>query len=86
MVFFLIPRKLTVVDCLIFFPSSEPWLLSIGNLQLQCKPTGEDGVDSLAVSRGLLTCCQPHVLLSPHTGGKQVSPTQVFKYVVFLLL
>ncbi|XP_029685958.1 thyroid adenoma-associated protein homolog isoform X2 [Takifugu rubripes] len=50
----------------------EPWLLSIGNLQVQCNPTGEDVVDTLAVSRGLLTCCQPHILLSPHMDGKQI--------------
>ncbi|KAM3867515.1 tRNA (32-2'-O)-methyltransferase regulator THADA [Diretmus argenteus] len=44
---------------------SEPWLLTVGGLQVQCSPTGQDGVDRLAISRGLLTCCRPHILLSP---------------------
>ncbi|KAL7392507.1 hypothetical protein ABVT39_025652 [Epinephelus coioides] len=45
---------------------SEPWLLSVGALQVQCCPTVRDGVDRLAVSRGLLTCCRPHILVSSH--------------------
>uniref|UniRef100_A0A3Q1FE64 Si:ch211-225b11.4 n=1 Tax=Acanthochromis polyacanthus TaxID=80966 RepID=A0A3Q1FE64_9TELE len=45
---------------------SEPWLLIVGALQVKCKPTGRDGVDRLAVSRGLLTCCRPLILLSSH--------------------
>ncbi|XP_063753076.1 tRNA (32-2'-O)-methyltransferase regulator THADA isoform X2 [Eleginops maclovinus] len=45
---------------------SEPWLLTIGALQVQCCPAGSDRVDRLAVSRGLLTCCRPHILLSSH--------------------
>ncbi|KAM4616330.1 tRNA (32-2'-O)-methyltransferase regulator THADA [Polymixia lowei] len=43
---------------------SEPWLLNVGGLQVQCNPIGQDGVDRLAVCRGLLTCCQPQILLS----------------------
>uniref|UniRef100_UPI003AAEFBF2 tRNA (32-2'-O)-methyltransferase regulator THADA n=1 Tax=Centroberyx gerrardi TaxID=166262 RepID=UPI003AAEFBF2 len=42
---------------------SESWLLAVGGLQVQCDPTAQDGVDRLAVSRGLLTCCRPHILL-----------------------
>ncbi|KAM4576646.1 tRNA (32-2'-O)-methyltransferase regulator THADA isoform 1-T1 [Odontesthes bonariensis] len=42
----------------------EPWLLTVGALQLECDPVRKDGVDRLAVSRGLLTCCPPHILLS----------------------
>ncbi|XP_045890923.1 thyroid adenoma-associated protein homolog isoform X2 [Micropterus dolomieu] len=49
----------------------EPWLLTIGALQVQCNPTGKDGVDRLAVSRGLLTCCRPHILLSSHVDAKE---------------
>ncbi|XP_068995115.1 tRNA (32-2'-O)-methyltransferase regulator THADA [Embiotoca jacksoni] len=45
---------------------SEPWLLTVGALQVQCNPTRKDGVDRLAVSRGLLTCCRPHILLTSH--------------------
>ncbi|XP_061585131.1 tRNA (32-2'-O)-methyltransferase regulator THADA [Cololabis saira] len=41
----------------------EPWLLTVGVLQVECSPTGKDGVDQLAISRGLLTCCRPHILL-----------------------
>eukprot|EP00064_Thunnus_orientalis_P006923 superscaffoldBa00000745_g6942 len=44
----------------------EPWLLTVGGLQVQCRPTGKDGVDRLAMSRGLLTCCRPHILLASH--------------------
>nr|XP_020450271.1 thyroid adenoma-associated protein homolog [Monopterus albus] len=44
----------------------EPWLLTVGALQVQCNPKGMDGVDRLAVSRGLLTCCRPHILLTSH--------------------
>uniref|UniRef100_A0A3B4ZZQ2 Thyroid adenoma-associated protein homolog n=1 Tax=Stegastes partitus TaxID=144197 RepID=A0A3B4ZZQ2_9TELE len=43
---------------------SEPWLLTVGALQVRCDSTVTDGVDRLAVSRGLLTCCRPHILLS----------------------
>lgn len=42
-------------------------------------------MDSLAVSRGLLTCSQPHILLSPPIDGKQVSQVQAFKPVSSLL-
>ncbi|XP_026199632.1 thyroid adenoma-associated protein homolog isoform X2 [Anabas testudineus] len=44
----------------------EPWLLTVGALQAHCHPKGKDGVDRLAVSRGLLTCCRPRILLSSH--------------------
>ncbi|TMS04030.1 Thyroid adenoma-associated protein-like protein [Larimichthys crocea] len=50
---------------------SEPWLLTVGALQVQCSPTGKDGVDRVAVSRGLLTCCRPHILLSSHVDATQ---------------
>ncbi|CAN9513218.1 unnamed protein product [Ophioblennius macclurei] len=43
---------------------SEPWLLTVGALQVQCNTSGKDGVDRLAVSRGLLTCSLPPILLS----------------------
>lgn len=63
----------------VFVYLSEPHLVSVGTLQVQCNPAGEDGVNSLAVTRGLLTCCQPHILLSPHMDDEQVSWVQVFK-------
>ncbi|XP_040897367.1 thyroid adenoma-associated protein homolog [Toxotes jaculatrix] len=50
----------------------EPWLLTVGALQVQCTPTGKDGVDRLAVSRGLLTCCRPHILLSSHVDATEM--------------
>ncbi|XP_068560247.1 tRNA (32-2'-O)-methyltransferase regulator THADA isoform X2 [Cebidichthys violaceus] len=50
----------------------EPWLLTVGALQVQCCPTRKDGVDRLAVSRGLLTCCRPSILLSSHVDATQV--------------
>ncbi|XP_058491311.1 thyroid adenoma-associated protein homolog [Solea solea] len=49
---------------LLHFSDIEPWPLTVGALQIQCVPVGGDGVARLAVSRGLLTCCRPHVLLS----------------------
>ncbi|XP_070821592.1 uncharacterized protein [Chaetodon trifascialis] len=51
---------------------SEPWLLTVGALQVQCSPAGRDGVDRLAVSRGLLTCCRPHILLSSHVDATEM--------------
>ncbi|XP_056276061.1 thyroid adenoma-associated protein homolog isoform X3 [Pseudoliparis swirei] len=49
----------------------EPWLLTVGALQVQCCPTGKDGLDRLAVSRGLLTCCRRSILLSSHADATQ---------------
>ncbi|KAM4746045.1 tRNA (32-2'-O)-methyltransferase regulator THADA isoform 2-T2 [Anableps anableps] len=49
----------------------QPSQLAVGVLQVKCDPTGKDGVDRLAVSRGLLTCCQPHILLSPNHNTTQ---------------
>lgn len=43
---------------------SEPWQLCVGGLQVQCSPRSQDGVDRLAVSRGLLTCCRRSILVS----------------------
>uniref|UniRef100_A0A3B5MH56 Si:ch211-225b11.4 n=1 Tax=Xiphophorus couchianus TaxID=32473 RepID=A0A3B5MH56_9TELE len=43
----------------------QPCQLTVGVLQVTCDPVGKDRVDRLAVSRGLLTCCRPHILLSP---------------------
>lgn len=43
---------------------SEPWQLCVGGLQVQCSPRSQDGVDRLAVSRGLLTCCRRGILVS----------------------
>uniref|UniRef100_A0A8C5G1Z7 Thyroid adenoma-associated protein homolog n=1 Tax=Gouania willdenowi TaxID=441366 RepID=A0A8C5G1Z7_GOUWI len=50
---------------------AEPWLLSVGALRVQCDPTEKDGVEQLAVSRGLLTCCPPHILLSSQQHNNQ---------------
>ncbi|CAL8343007.1 unnamed protein product [Lota lota] len=50
---------------------SEPWLLSVGVLQAHCAPPGRgpgaprDGVERLAVTRGLLMCCRADILLTP---------------------
>ncbi|KAI1900978.1 hypothetical protein AGOR_G00055400 [Albula goreensis] len=43
---------------------TEPWLLHVGELTVECRPRGLDGVDRLAVSRGLLTCCRKDILTS----------------------
>ncbi|MEQ2164332.1 hypothetical protein GOODEAATRI_005586, partial [Goodea atripinnis] len=50
----------------------KPCQLAVGVLQVRCHPAGKDGVERLAVSRGLLTCCPPHVLLSPNQNSTQV--------------
>ncbi|XP_023821654.1 thyroid adenoma-associated protein homolog [Oryzias latipes] len=42
----------------------DPWQLTVGVLQVECDPVRKDGVDRLAVIRGLLTCCQPQILLA----------------------
>uniref|UniRef100_A0A3Q2QTY6 Si:ch211-225b11.4 n=1 Tax=Fundulus heteroclitus TaxID=8078 RepID=A0A3Q2QTY6_FUNHE len=49
----------------------QPCQLAVGVLQVRCEPAGTDGVERLAVSRGLLTCCRPHVLLSPNHNSTQ---------------
>ncbi|XP_035236256.1 LOW QUALITY PROTEIN: thyroid adenoma-associated protein homolog [Anguilla anguilla] len=45
--------------------SADPWLLCVGGLRVECRPSGSDGVDRLAVTRGLLTCCRKDVLTGP---------------------
>lgn len=65
---------------------SEPWLLRVGVLQVQCRPPEEDEVGRLAVSRGLLTCCRPHVLLSPHIGGTEVNILKAKKHSLIVLI
>ncbi|XP_056233315.1 thyroid adenoma-associated protein homolog [Seriola aureovittata] len=50
----------------------EPLLLTVGALQVQCTPTAKDGVARLAVSRGLLTCCRPHILLSSRVDAAEM--------------
>ncbi|KAM7416659.1 hypothetical protein PAMA_018626 [Pampus argenteus] len=49
----------------------EPWLLAVGALQVQCSSTRKDGVDRLSMSRGLLTCCRPPVLLASYTNATE---------------
>ncbi|KAJ8379392.1 hypothetical protein SKAU_G00001700 [Synaphobranchus kaupii] len=44
--------------------SADPWLLSVGGLKVECRPRRPDGVDRLAVTRGLLTCCRKDILTS----------------------
>ncbi|GAA6224743.1 thyroid adenoma-associated protein homolog isoform X1 [Lates japonicus] len=56
---------------LLHVSDSEPWPLTVGALQVQCAPAGQDGVARLAVSRGLLTCCRPHILLSSHADATE---------------
>ncbi|XP_051979593.1 thyroid adenoma-associated protein homolog [Xyrauchen texanus] len=49
--------------------NTEPWRLTAGELRVDCRPRGQDGVDRLAVSRGLLTCCRNDSLVS-HRGNQ----------------
>ncbi|XP_077097434.1 tRNA (32-2'-O)-methyltransferase regulator THADA isoform X6 [Siphateles boraxobius] len=46
--------------------NTEPWRLTVGELQVDCRPRRQDGVDRLAVCRGLLTCCRNDILVSRH--------------------
>ncbi|XP_056602907.1 thyroid adenoma-associated protein homolog [Triplophysa dalaica] len=52
--------------CLLQITNREPWRLTVGELQVVCRPKNQDGVDRLAISRGLLTCCRKDVLVSRH--------------------
>lgn len=56
---------------------SEPWLLAVGVLRVQCDPAEKDGVARLAVCRGLLTCCRPHILLSSYEDAPEVNLPEV---------
>uniref|UniRef100_A0A671R447 Thyroid adenoma-associated protein homolog n=1 Tax=Sinocyclocheilus anshuiensis TaxID=1608454 RepID=A0A671R447_9TELE len=47
--------------------NTEPWRLTVGELQVDCRPRRQDGVDRLAVCRGLLTCCRNDILVSHHS-------------------
>ncbi|XP_073696191.1 tRNA (32-2'-O)-methyltransferase regulator THADA [Garra rufa] len=46
--------------------NTEAWRLTVGELQVDCHPRCQDGVDRLAVCRGLLTCCRNDILVSHH--------------------
>ncbi|XP_038151490.1 thyroid adenoma-associated protein homolog isoform X1 [Cyprinodon tularosa] len=52
-------------------PTTQLFQLTVGVLQVQCNPAGKDGVKRLALSRGLLTCCRSHILLSPNPNSLQ---------------
>ncbi|KAM6964965.1 tRNA (32-2'-O)-methyltransferase regulator THADA [Aplochiton taeniatus] len=51
---------------------SEPWLLTVGGVRVRCSPQGQDGVDRLAVSRGLLTGCRADILTSHHHDDRKI--------------
>uniref|UniRef100_A0AAY4CHN4 DUF2428 domain-containing protein n=1 Tax=Denticeps clupeoides TaxID=299321 RepID=A0AAY4CHN4_9TELE len=42
----------------------EPWMLTMGGLHILCEPRCPDGVDRLAITRGLLTGCRKDILTS----------------------
>lgn len=44
---------------------------------MQCDPAEKDGVARLAVCRGLLTCCRPHILLGSHEDAPEVNLPEV---------
>ncbi|XP_077377670.1 tRNA (32-2'-O)-methyltransferase regulator THADA isoform X5 [Festucalex cinctus] len=52
---------------------SEPWLLTVGALEVHCCPPVVSGVGRLLMSRALLTCCQSHILLSSCAEGAEGS-------------
>nr|XP_015221939.1 PREDICTED: thyroid adenoma-associated protein homolog isoform X1 [Lepisosteus oculatus] len=45
--------------------STDSQMLRVGSLTVACRARSRDGVDRLAVTRGLLTCCRKDILLSP---------------------
>ncbi|KAL7836832.1 hypothetical protein AOLI_G00281160 [Acnodon oligacanthus] len=47
--------------------SGEEWSLTVGGLQVDRCPRETDGVDRLAIGRGLLTCCTKDILISRHS-------------------
>lgn len=50
----------------------EPWELTLGELQVQCDCKTKDGLERLALSRGLLTACRKEILacgLDPNRVG-----------------
>ncbi|XP_066509917.1 tRNA (32-2'-O)-methyltransferase regulator THADA-like [Hoplias malabaricus] len=49
--------------------SREQWRLTVGGLQIDCCPRDLDGLEKLAVARGLLTCCKKDILISRHTNN-----------------
>ncbi|TRY71307.1 hypothetical protein DNTS_002247 [Danionella cerebrum] len=49
---------------------AEPWRLTIGDLRVDCHSRCQDGVDILAVCRGLLTCCTNKALVRSHGNHK----------------
>ncbi|XP_037115240.1 thyroid adenoma-associated protein homolog isoform X1 [Syngnathus acus] len=53
--------------------SSHSELLTVGALRVQCCPLSVDGMGQLAMSRGLVTGCQPHILLSSCVAGAEGS-------------
>ena len=63
----------------------EVWVLAVGGVQVQCRPRGQDGVERLAVSRGLLTCCRKDILVSPGPSGRPGLYTPQVRLVVLLL-
>lgn len=64
---------------MLFFCSrvADPWQLTVGVLQVDCDPVRKDGVDRLAVIRGLLTCCRTQILLSSHFCNSEVNIMKV---------
>ncbi|XP_062874157.1 tRNA (32-2'-O)-methyltransferase regulator THADA [Trichomycterus rosablanca] len=52
--------------------STEQWCLTVGNLQVDCFPRRSDGLDRLAVTRGLLTCCRKEILINQQNSKKNV--------------
>ncbi|KTG32675.1 hypothetical protein cypCar_00004024 [Cyprinus carpio] len=57
----------TAVAMLLTTATDKPWRLTVGELQVDCRPRRQDGVDRLAVCRGLLTCCRNDILVSHHS-------------------
>ncbi|KAJ0041712.1 hypothetical protein NL108_007923, partial [Boleophthalmus pectinirostris] len=52
--------------------NQESGVVTVSGLQVNCRSISKKEIALLAVSRGVLTCCQPHVLLSTNADNTEV--------------
>ncbi|XP_055079941.1 thyroid adenoma-associated protein homolog [Periophthalmus magnuspinnatus] len=52
--------------------NQESGVVTVGGLQVNCRFISKKELAVLAVSRGVLTCCRPHVLLSSNNDNTEV--------------
>ncbi|KAL2092807.1 hypothetical protein ACEWY4_012605 [Coilia grayii] len=52
----------TAAWCVLQFSRPEPWRMTVGGLQVLCRCRVKDGLEKLALIRGLLTACRKDIL------------------------